>query len=152
MVNRPKAIGTRAETAVVRMLREHGFPHAERRALHGVTDLGDITGIPGVVIEVKGGDAAKSASDKQVTDWLAEAEIERANAKAAVAVLVMQRTRSNPRDWWAVVSHLCLADLTSTEPVWVALTAWIPVRLRLVELCHLLRHAGYGDPCDCEDI
>ena len=46
MTNRPKAIGTAAETAVVRYLAAHGFPAAERRALHGATDLGDITGTP----------------------------------------------------------------------------------------------------------
>lgn len=48
MTNRPKAIGTAAETAVVRYLAAHGFPAAERRALHGATDLGDITGTPGL--------------------------------------------------------------------------------------------------------
>ena len=41
MTNRPKAIGTAAETAVVRYLAAHGFPAAERRALHGATDLGE---------------------------------------------------------------------------------------------------------------
>ena len=39
MTNRPKAIGTAAETAVVRYLAAHGFPAAERRALHGARDL-----------------------------------------------------------------------------------------------------------------
>ena len=39
MVTRSKDIGTRAETAVVRYLAAHGFPAAERRALHGATDL-----------------------------------------------------------------------------------------------------------------
>ena len=37
MTNRSKAIGTAAETAVVRYLAAHGFPAAERRALHGAT-------------------------------------------------------------------------------------------------------------------
>ena len=55
MTNRPKAIGTAAETAVVRYLAAHGFPNAERRALHGATDLGDITGTPSLCWEVKGG-------------------------------------------------------------------------------------------------
>lgn len=45
--------GTRAETAVVRYLREHGFPHAERAPLRGANDQGDITGLPLWVIEVK---------------------------------------------------------------------------------------------------
>ena len=57
MVNKPKQIGTRAETAVARYLAANGFPHAERRTLRGREDAGDITGTPGVCWEVKGGEA-----------------------------------------------------------------------------------------------
>lgn len=55
MNNSPKAIGTAAETAVVRYLAAHGFPAAERRALHGATDLGDITGTPSLCWETERG-------------------------------------------------------------------------------------------------
>jgi hypothetical protein len=48
-----KAKGTAAETAVVRFLQANGYPHAERRALAGAQDRGDVAGIPGLVIEVK---------------------------------------------------------------------------------------------------
>ena len=41
MTNRSKSIGTASERAVVRYLAAHGFPAAERRALHGATDLAD---------------------------------------------------------------------------------------------------------------
>lgn len=34
-MSRPRDIGTRAETAVVAWLQAHGWPGAERRALHG---------------------------------------------------------------------------------------------------------------------
>lgn len=53
MVNRPKDKGTWAETRVTEFLRDNGWPYAERRALAGVTDKGDITGCPGLVFEVK---------------------------------------------------------------------------------------------------
>ncbi|NAE18288.1 hypothetical protein, partial [Enterococcus hirae] len=69
MPARPRDIGTAAETATVRYLRTAGFPHAERRALRGTHDCGDITGTPGLAWEVKGGQAAKGASDGQVAQW-----------------------------------------------------------------------------------
>lgn len=79
-MTRPRDIGTRAETAVVRVLRDHGFPHAERRALRGSQDAGDITGTPGVVWEVKGGERAKNASHGQLSKWLHETSRERETA------------------------------------------------------------------------
>lgn len=138
-MNRPKARGTAAETAVVRALRNLGFPHAERRALAGVHDLGDITGTPGICWEVKGGDAARTASDQKITDWLAETEKERGNAGADIGVLVVQRKAvgaANAHRWWAIMPA----------------NAWIlgaakhdfAVRMLLADACTLLRAAGYG--------
>jgi len=46
-----RAKGTAWETAIVGYLRGRGAPHAERRALNGSNDRGDIAGIPGLVIE-----------------------------------------------------------------------------------------------------
>jgi Holliday junction resolvase-like predicted endonuclease len=46
-----KRVGTAAESLVVDFLQRHGFRYAERRALRGVNDCGDVTGIPGVVGE-----------------------------------------------------------------------------------------------------
>lgn len=133
MSARPKDIGTAAETAVVRALRQHGFPHAERRALAGAHDLGDITGTPGIVWEVKGGNAAKTASDGQVQKWLDETETERINARATVGVLVMARAgigAANADRWWAVVRWPHLAGL--------------PARMLLRDVCALLNSFGYG--------
>lgn len=45
--------GTRWESAIVGYLQEHGFPYAERRALAGALDKGDVTGVPGVMVEAK---------------------------------------------------------------------------------------------------
>ena len=51
-MNKPKRIGTAAETAVTRYARTAGFPLAERRALAGGADLGDILLAPGVIVGV----------------------------------------------------------------------------------------------------
>jgi hypothetical protein len=146
---RPKDIGTAAETAVVRYLRAHGFPHAERRALTGAYDQGDVTGIPGVVIEVKGGKAAKTASDGQVAAWLAETETERVNARADVGVLVMARAGIGPANagrWWAVLDNHALTLLTHPSVSAYPDAPVGPVRMHLADVALLLRWADYGTP------
>jgi len=137
---KPRAIGTATETAVVRYLAANGFPHAERRSLRGSLDAGDITGTPGVAWSVKGGVAAKTASDGQVGRWLAELERQRTNAAATVGVLVLQRAgigEANAGRWWAVVGYGGLCCGVVDGP---------PARLHLADVCTLLRNAGYGTP------
>lgn len=144
---RPKDIGTATETAVVRYLRDHGWPHAERRALRGTEDAGDITGTPGVCWSVKGGAYAHDPSDRQVAEWLAELDKQRIHAGAGWGVLVTRRWRAgDPERWWAwlscdaviligggpAVPRRALADVTD------------PVRMHLVTAVRLLRVAGYG--------
>ena len=77
-----KRKGTLAETAVVSFLRTAGFPYAERLALQGSKDRGDVTGIPGVVIEVKNEQAY------QFSGWLQEATVEGENAGADFSLVV----------------------------------------------------------------
>ena len=79
---RSKDIGTRAETAVVRLARDLGFREAERLPLAGAADKGDIRLIrdPLVILEVKAGKAAQNASWPQIQAWLRETQIERNNA------------------------------------------------------------------------
>jgi hypothetical protein len=66
-VSAARAKGTAAETAVVRFLQANGYPHAERRALAGSQDRGDIAGIPGLVVEVK------NAARTELAAWVDEA-------------------------------------------------------------------------------
>jgi hypothetical protein len=147
---RPRDIGTHTETAVVRYLRGAGFDQAERRSLRGFLDAGDITGTPGVAWSVKGGVAAKTASDGQVTKWLAELERQRVNAAAEVAVLVLQRAgigEANAGRWWAVVWFSDLMKVHDDE--WrTPVEPWhdFPTRMHLADVCTLLRAAGYGQP------
>ncbi len=150
MTNRPKAIGTACETAVVRYLQANGFPHAERRALRGELDAGDVTGCPGIAIEIKGGEAAKSASDAQIEAWLVETETERINANAEIGLLVTQRKAFGPKNagqWWATLRLDNV--LSGDDPIWSA-PGWpairdIPVRMHLSDAVRLLRVAGYGN-------
>lgn len=99
MPNPSKRKGTAAETAVVSYLRDHGFPWAERRALAGELDRGDIAGIPSAVIEVKNGARERLAA------WVDEAELERVNDHATVAaVWHKRRGTTNPGRWFVTIT------------------------------------------------
>lgn len=146
MVNRPRALGTLAETAVTRTARTRGFPYAERVALHGRNDVGDLLLCPGVVVEVKGGDAARHATDRDIDRWLDETDRERRNAGAAAAFLVVQRRgvgTLNAHRWWA---WWRTSWLPIPVDLWPATVAAVPVRMTLGDALTFLRTAGYGDP------
>lgn len=85
MVNRSKAKGTTTESLVVAYLRENGWPWAERRALSGNLDKGDVAGMPGLAIEVKYGNGTL-----KIGPWLTETGIERLNAGADHGILVVK--------------------------------------------------------------
>lgn len=157
-MNKPKAIGTAAESAVVKAARRLGFPHAERVVLHGNLDQGDVRLTPGltagVVVEVKGGNAARDASDLQILSWLDETETERINARADVAFLVTQRRGVGPARaelWWA---HMHVGRLLVLRG---AIRTVIPaddavVRMTLAAALAQLRATGYGDPLEAEPV
>jgi hypothetical protein len=105
-VSKAKQKGTAAETAVVKFLRDNGFPYAERRALHGNLDKGDITGCGPIVFEVK--DHAKIA----LAQFLSELKEEVANAEAQTgACIVKKRGTLKVADWYAVMPVGWLVDL-----------------------------------------
>lgn len=106
MSNPSKAKGTAAETAVVTYLRSRGWIHAERRALTGNQDRGDIAGVVGVTIEVKACKAFTPA------EWLKEAQTEQANNGDHVGVVIAKRRgTTNPADWYALMTVRQLCDL-----------------------------------------
>lgn len=121
-MSKAKQKGTAAETALVRFLQGQGFPGAERRALGGGgvgEDLGDITGIPALCMEVK------NHATYKIPAWLKETEIERQNAKADFGILVVKpnkvgMTPDKVGQWWGIMPMQMMMDL--------------------------LREAGYGDP------
>lgn len=105
-MNRSKAKGTSAETSVVRFLQAIGFIHAERRTLNGIHDRGDITGIPGVVIEVK------NCARQELAAWVAEAERERDNDRATLGVVWHKRRgKTDPAHWFVTMSGAQFAAL-----------------------------------------
>lgn len=138
MTNKSKAIGTRGETAVVRALRDLGFPGAERRALAGSMDLGDILICPGIIGEVKWGKAARTASMGDVAWWWRETERERMHANAAIGLLIIQRNGYG--DARADKSR-CLLDLGP-----ILHRDHLIVEMVLDKACELLRREGWGDP------
>ncbi len=91
--------GTAGETAVVRYLRDNGFPHAERRALSGMHDKGDVAGVVDNVIEVK------VVSRDALPQWIDETEVERVHANAHYGVCWHKRRgKGSPGDWFVTMT------------------------------------------------
>lgn len=143
---RGKAANTRGKTteqAVVRWLRENGFPNAERTVRTGYRtksrvsrDLGDVDGTPGLVWQIK------SRETDNVGAWMDETLQQRQAASADVGVLIVRRAgKADPGRWWAWVPLLFLHGTVGDRRTWMT-----PVRLELADLVTLLRSRGYGDP------
>lgn len=80
-----KQKGTGFETAVVRYLRDEGFPACERRSLSGNVDRGDIAGIDGWTIE------CKNQNGLSLSGWSDETERERLANEDPWGLLVVKR-------------------------------------------------------------
>ena len=105
-MSRSRAKGTSWESAIVTYLRANGVPHAERRALNGSRDRGDLAGLPGVVCE------AKSAARLELAVWLAEAEAERVNDGADIAfVWHKRRGKTSAADGYVTMTGATLVAL-----------------------------------------
>ena len=101
-----KVKGRETEAAFVRFLRSHGVPHAERRRLTGSADQGDITGWPGVCVEIKSG------ATLAIPKWLAELDAETRNAHADIGfVAVRPKGKPDPKDWFVILRPESLMDL-----------------------------------------
>lgn len=99
MANPSKRKGTAAEVAVRDYLRVNGFPYAERLACEGSKDRGDITGVPGVVVEVK------STKGHDLAGWLGELEAEMGNAGTDIGVVwAKRRGTTDPGKWYVVTT------------------------------------------------
>lgn len=105
MTNRSKAIGTRWESAIVAYLTGEGFPAVERRALLGVNDKGDISGLP-VVVE------AKNCKTTTLAAWVDEATKEAANAGVDIGVVWHHRRgKASPGDGFVTMSGAAFVAL-----------------------------------------
>lgn len=115
-MSKSKQKGTLAESAFVKYLIPNGFPFAERRALAGELDKGDITGTPFLTFEIKNHKTYKFPA------WMQEAKEEKQNAGADYCPLIVKpvgKGVQSVNDWWAI--------------------------LTVEDLVKLLREAGYGD-------
>jgi hypothetical protein len=129
-VSKSKDKGTAAEREVVRYLQTW-WPAAERRALSGNKDKGDVAGIPGVCIEIK------AAKVQALAAWRRETWTEMENAGAVHCMLVVKRPYKGVAQWDAYVPHVLLPwsfvgdDESEAE-------AWIRMDLRLAaEITHV---------------
>jgi Holliday junction resolvase len=100
-VSKSKAKGTTAEREVVRYLQQW-WPAAERRALSGNKDKGDVAGIPGTVVEVK------AAARLELAAWRRETWTEMQNADAVHCMLVVKRPRKSVWQWDAFIPNVLL--------------------------------------------
>lgn len=94
-----KAKGTTAETAVVRFLNDNGI-QCVRNPPQGAKDKGDINllSLP-VVVEVK------NHKRMELATWMDEAQAEKANANAKIAIVAHKRVRKgSPADWYYTLS------------------------------------------------
>ena len=113
MSNLPRRKGTRAETDVVAWLQRNGAPAAERHALHGNRDIGDITGVPGLVVSVK---FVGPGKPMDLSGWINELRVMVDNATVRTqrfviadsadppwGLLVVRRPgHPSPGEWYAV--------------------------------------------------
>ncbi|GAA4891087.1 hypothetical protein ACFPM3_20335 [Streptomyces coeruleoprunus] len=133
MTNRSKSRGTAAEREVVRYL-QNWWPAAERRALSGSRDRGDVAGIPGVVVEVK------AAATQLIGAWQRETMVEMRNAGAAACLLVVKRPYKTAARWDAYFPIAFLPSDWSYIPEGEE-SSW--VRMDLLAAALLLRAQGY---------
>lgn len=111
MTNPSKQRGTRYEGEVADYFRRQGWVQAERRALAGANDMGDITGIPGVVIE------CKNHRTHDLAGWVAELEVELGNAGCDIGLVAVRRrgTADRSRDYAVMPMHVAVRLLRIAE-------------------------------------
>jgi hypothetical protein len=97
MANPSKQKGTAAESLVVTYLHAFGFHQAERRALAGNLDKGDVAGVPDTCLEIK--DCARI----DLAGWTAElhAEMHNSNARHGTVIAKRRGTLDVGR-WYAI--------------------------------------------------
>ncbi|MEW1547510.1 hypothetical protein [Streptomyces tsukubensis] len=140
MSTKSKQRGTETERKVVRYLAEFGFHQAERRALRGENDAGDVAGIPGVCIEIKGDRSNK------VSAWKLETVREAANAKADFYFLVVRRDYKPVQEWEVHMPVGFLCDDLSHGFNRLEEEPWIRMDLEVAAEVMLDRGFGPWDP------
>lgn len=106
MTNTARSRGTAWNTAIVDYLIQQGWPHAERRALNGNQDKGDVSGVIGVMIE------AKAEKRLSLAEYIEETLVEQANAGARVGVAwIKRRGKASAGDGYVVMTGAQFTEL-----------------------------------------
>lgn len=120
-MSRSKDKGTRWESALVEALRRHGAPGAERRALAGVADKGDLAGVVGVVIE------AKAENRHDLPGWLRELVAEMNNDGADIGLVWAKAVgKTSPLDGYVILPPIVALRLLSRAGYLDPETTWNP--------------------------
>lgn len=146
MTNKPKAIGTAAESAVLKICLPY-YPDAHRLVLAGQQDQGDIRLNRDWIVEVKGGAQTAQVGDKKLAGWVDELYAEIGHASADFGFLVLQRAgfgKPNADRWWAYISLGVLVSITATTTLPPDIYD-VMVRLELGELLTVMHAAGITD-------
>lgn len=122
---RPKDKGTQAESWSVEYLQSNGFPYAERIALAGAADKGDVKVCPGVIAEVK------NCKTLSLPAWFAELAAEVGNANAKHGFLIAKPDgigRTRVGQWWAgmTVEGFSALHEEAGLPDLIPVPVWLP--------------------------
>ena len=131
--------GTRAETAVVRLAREMGWPYAERRALTGGKDRGDVTGVIGVTIQIK------DVERKSVGKWQQDTLEQSMNDSTKTCLLIVKTKYKNVKQWDTYIPlYQLLYESDTMRTVFSGAWEELPwVRMDLEHAFEWLKEAGY---------
>ena len=145
MTNKSGNIGTKTATWTCRAFNRLGFPHAERRD-ETQPDQGDIAGMIGVAVQVKGGHAAENASLEQIRKWLEATEDQRRAARADLGILICKRKAvgyANADQWWCFFTEATYRRIIGLP---VGGSDTIIMRVTLEDAAWVLRLGGWGEP------
>lgn len=93
-----KRKGSKAELDVVKYLKDNGWKYADRRLAGSSADKGDISGVNGVVFEIK------NQAKMDLAGWTAELLDEIGNADAETGAVIHKRKgKANVGDWYATM-------------------------------------------------
>ena len=105
--NSAKAKGSNAERAVVAWLKQW-FPYVDRRLAGATLDKGDVSGIPGVTIEIK------NQATMKLSEWVKELETEMSNDGAWTGVVIHKKKgTTDVGQWYATMPASVWVDLLS---------------------------------------
>ncbi len=85
MSNPHKRRGDQAERQVVDWLRANGYPHAARIRAGWEDDMGDIDGVPGVVIDVK------ARKELRIGEWVDHLDDQMTAAHTTSGLVIVKR-------------------------------------------------------------